>query len=148
MSPAPGRYLPCNHPWRECRKRLSNLNHLPKHRERGQYSARHLFRSALRARRRSAAIIRGRETEKFAVFWSSLDCSFVSTISATTRSQPLRVRMILCHYLSGDARSLFRDSVEVYLALAACRLQPATAGQEMLIGLRRRLGLMGNIGGK
>src|SRR6266436_8389415 len=111
MSPAPEQYLPCNRPWRECRKRLSNLNHLPKHRERGQYSARHLFRSALRGRRRSAAIIRDRETEKFAVFWSSLVCSFVPTISTTTRSQPLRVRMILCYCLRGDARPLFRDSV-------------------------------------
>jgi hypothetical protein len=34
-----------------------------------------------------------------------------------------------------------------YLALAACRIQPATAGQEMLDGLRRDLGIMGNIGG-
>src|SRR4029077_7920929 len=68
MSPAPGRYLPCNHPWRECRKRLSNLNHLPRHRERGQYSARDLFRSALKSCSRSTAIIRCRETEKIAVF--------------------------------------------------------------------------------
>jgi hypothetical protein len=38
--------------------------------------------------------------------------------------------------------------MEVYLALAACRIQPATAGQETLGGLRRGLRLMGNIGGK
>jgi len=36
--------------------------------------------------------------------------------------QPLRVRMIVCYCLSGDTRSLIRDSVEVYHALATCRL--------------------------
>jgi len=55
--------------------------------------------------------------------------------------QSLRIRRIVCHCLGG-ARSLFEDSVEVYLALAAYRITAATAGQEMLGGLRRGLGIM------
>jgi len=44
--------------------------------------------------------------------------------------QPLRVRMIVCYRLSGDTRSLIRDSVEVYLALATCRLRLAAMQQK------------------
>jgi len=43
----------------------------------------------------------------------------------------LRTRRIFQCHARGNQCSLVRDSVEVYLALAACRLQPATAGQKM-----------------
>src|SRR4029077_1033249 len=93
---APGRYLPCNRPWRECRKRLSTPSHLPRHRERGQYSESDALRSALRAHSSSGATMRQRGNEK----GLAVSLALLTIIDPSMRSMahPRDVEMPLTRY--------------------------------------------------